>query len=45
MGRTAVELLLARMRGDADETPEHRLLETELVVRESTAPAAEGVAA
>ena len=43
IGTTAVALLLARMRGDADARPERRLLATELVVRESTAePARRG---
>lgn len=38
LGRAAVELLLARMRGAAPDEPVRRLFPTELVVRESTAP-------
>lgn len=37
LGRAAVELLLARMRGAAPDEPVRRLFPTELVVRESTA--------
>lgn len=38
MGAVAVDLLLARIRGDGPRQPVERCLDCELVVRESTAP-------